>query len=403
MAPQDEDEGKGFAALFAEAERAGRGKAFGSRPAVGEEVSGTVSAIGADGVFVDLGAKTEGVIDRGELDDGQGGLCVAVGDTIRARVVESREGSIRLRVRAARGHDEGATELVQAYQHALPVLGRVAGVNKGGVDVEVAGVRAFCPASQLDLGYVAEPASLVGQTLEFRVTRCDSRRAGAPDVVLSRRALLEAERAKRLAELRASLTVGAVVRGTVRRIKEFGAFVDLGGIDGLIPTGELRHGRVSHPRDVLSVGDAVEVQVTKVEPASGPGAPDRIALSLKALSPDPWQQAGTQLARGTRVKGRVVRLEAFGAFVLLDGGLEGLLHASELVEGRRVNHAREILSAGQEIDAVVIDVDPARRRISLSLKAVAAQQEAEQAASYRPSGPGSLGTFGELLRGKLRK
>jgi small subunit ribosomal protein S1 len=393
------DRPKGFSELFAEYERGGRGQTK-RQPRVGEEVTSRVVAISDDAVFVDLGGKAEGLIERAELTDREGVLGVAVGDTVSARVVQIRDGQIVLRTKLGRG-DDPFEDLARAHELRMPVVGKVCGVNKGGVEVEIGGVQAFCPLSQLELGYVEDPGTFLGRELEFLVVQHERGRGDRPNVVLSRRALLEDARAVRAAELRARLEVGAVVQGTVTRLTDFGAFVDLGGLDGLLHKSELGFGRIGHPSEVLSVGDVVEAQITKIEPTSDPKRPDKIGLSLKSLKGDPWAEMAETLRQGAQLRGTVMRLEPFGAFVSLSEGVEGMVHVSELSE-RRVSHPREVVSVGQEVEVVVLEVDGERRRVALSMKQVALQREAADAASYQPSGA-ALGTFGELLKKKLGK
>lgn len=396
-----DDQAGGFAALLAEFDQRDSKNQGTRTPRVGSTVSGRVVALTSESVFIDLGAKSEGVVDREELLDEDGKLTVAEGDTLQARVVSVKDGTIMLRKGAAKGGG-GAAELAQAKQLRLPVEGTVSAVNKGGVEVTVAGVRAFCPVSQLDDQYVEDPGSFVGRKLEFRVTDYQEGR-GTPNVVLSRRALLLEEKKERAAETRAKLEVGVVLPGTVRAIKPYGAFVDLGGIEGMLHVSELGFGRVSDPSEILTVGQSLQVQVIKIEQTDDPKRPERIGLSLKALQQDPWAQAATQFPTGKRLKGSVVRMEPFGAFVAVGEGIEGLVHVSEMVADRRITHPREVLSIGDEVEACVLEMDPERHRLSLSLKAVEAQTEADQAKSYKPASQGSLGTFADLLKGKLGK
>ena len=326
---------------------------------------------------------------------------------MKAHVVAIRDGQVVLRTRLG-GGDDALAELGQAKDSGAPVIGRVTGVNKGGVEVEIGSVRAFCPISQLEAGFVEDAQAYVGRDLEFRVTQLergqrDGEHGERANVVLSRRAHLEAERMRMAAELRAGLSVGMTVRGSITRVKDFGAFVDLGGIEGLVHVSEIGFARVGHPSEALSVGDVVEAQITKIEPSLDPKKPDRISLSVKALSTDPLVEATGKLARGSRHQGKVVRLEPFGAIVAIEGGVEGLVHVSELASDRRVRHARDVVNIGQDVEVVVLEVDPTRRRISLSMKQVAAQREAADVAAYQRPGSASLGTFGDLLGKKLRR
>lgn len=289
-------EASGFAGMFEALEREGGTR--GSRgPKIGDEVSGTVVKIGSDAVYVDLGGKAEGLIERHELLDAEGNLRVSVGDRLRAFVVAHRSGTTVLGTRfgarsgtsgrsggGARGAGEDvAVEVVRAFEAGLPIAGKVKAVNKGGVEVEVAGVSAFCPISQLDLQRVEDASVFVGRDLDFVVTKFEAG-GGRPNVVLSRRAVLEVERAQRAAEVVSKLEIGAVVKGTVTRIQPFGAFVDLGGVEGLLHKTELGIARNARVEQVLSVGQELEAIVTKVEPSGDPKRPDRISLSMKAVA-----------------------------------------------------------------------------------------------------------------------
>jgi len=396
------DGSKGFADMLAEYDDAAPIAERARMPKAGQTVSGRVVAIGTETVFVDVGAKTEAVMDRDQLTDDDGKLTVEVGSTVTARVAEAREGSIVLRVRMSRGADPSA-ELAQAQAHGIPVTGTVAAVNKGGVEVEVLGQRAFCPISQLDAHYVEDPAEFIGRKLEFRVTRHEPGRGGKANIVLSRRALLEEEAAKRSAELRAQLAVDKVMPGTVTRIKDYGAFVDLGGLEGMLHISELGFGHVDHPSEVLSEGQSVEVKILKMEPSEDPKRPDRISLSLKALQDDPWDVAVREMSIGQRLKGKVARTQPFGAFVTLPSGIEGLVHVSQLVSDRRVNHAKEVVAVGDEVEVAVLEIDTERHRVALSMTAAAEGAEAAQAAAYRPASKASLGTFADLMQKKLKK
>jgi small subunit ribosomal protein S1 len=388
------DEKKGFAAMF---EAQGATKPTRTVRA-GEEITGTIVALNDETAFVDLGAKSEGILDRSELvdDEGKG---PAVGDTIKAHVASTKGGQIVLRTRMGKGDD--AEELRRAFESRIPVQGKVSGVNKGGLEIEIGGVRGFCPMSQIDIARVEDPGSWIGRELEFRITKFEEGR-GRPDIVLSRRDLLEEQRAKLADATRASLEVGAVVRGTVTRIVDFGAFVDLGGLEGLLHKSQLGFGRVDHPNQVLSVGDVVEAQVTKMETTDDPRRPDRISLSLKALQNDPFEQIHGKLGQGAIVKGKVVRLEPFGAFVAVEDGVEGLVHISEMAD-RHVNHPRDVVSVGDEVEVTVLEIDEGRRRLSLSMKQVARKREQGRVEQYKGSGGQSLGTFGDLLKDKLKK
>ena len=381
---QDED----FAAMLAEFEPPATKK----RPKVGDTVKGAVISIGADSVFLDVGGKAEGVLDRGQVSDGDGKLQVAVGDVVEARVVGDAGGVLALRVKLGGRGPEARAELQQALELAIPIEGTVTEVVKGGVAVDVAGVRGFCPASQLDARFVEDLAAFVGRRLAFRITRYEAR-----NLVLSRRVLVEEEQEKRAAETRKQLVPGAVLRGVVVGFKPFGAFVDLGGIEGMLHVSELGYGRVDRPEDVLALGQEVEVAVLKIEPGADKRGGDRVSLSLKALASDPWRDAAAHLREGQRVTGKVSRLAAFGAFVELAPGVEGLVHISELGAGRRINHPKEIVAVGQEVEAVVLGVDHDKRRIALSMAASKDGSPEDVAAAVKAQPAAKLGTFADLL------
>jgi small subunit ribosomal protein S1 len=405
--PHDKPPQEDFAAMFAEAEKsAPRGR----RPklAVGDRVRGRVVSIGHEVTVLELDGGGEGTLETLELRDEGGQLTVAVGDTLDARVtgLGEKAGFVYLRRGASRGADPRAG-LAEAAASGLPVEGLVTGVNKGGVEVTVSGVRAFCPISQLELRPVADPAVYIGQKLLFRITRFEEDRRG-PNVVLSRRALLEEEMRARAQGTRAKLVPGAVLSGTVTALKDFGAFVDVGGIEGLLPASEIGFQRGTKPADVLAVGQTVTVQVMRIEKRDDPKRPEQVSFSLKALERDPWDDAAATLRAGAVIKGQVTRAEPFGAFVQVAPGVEGLLHVSELGAGKHLRHAREAVKPGDSIEVTVLAIDQEKRRISLGLGAREDVVDEEgRSAAARAAGQlgssGGMGTLGDLLKGKLPK
>nr|MDP9121918.1 S1 RNA-binding domain-containing protein [Acidobacteriota bacterium] len=382
-APDKQD----FAEILAEFEHGGSGERR-ANPAVGEKVSGKILSIGDQSIFVDLGTKSEGVIETAQLRDAEGNVTVNVGDTLEATVtaIEPEGGALVLKKRSSGGrggHQEVALELRQAHQYGMPVEGQVTGINKGGAEVQVYGMRAFCPLSQLDMRYVENPQQFIGQRLRFRVTRIEEGTRGRrPDIVLSRRAILEEEAQAKAAELRSRLQVGAVVTGKVTSITTYGAFLDLGGLEGLLHVSEIGFSRLADPREVLAVGQEIEVQVIKIEKGKDEKRPERISLSRRALERDPWRDAAERFPETTVVDGKVVRTESFGAFIELAPGLEGLVHISELGTGRRVNHAREAVQVGQEVKVRVLGVDVGKRRISLSMATAGEEREEPRAREH---------------------
>ncbi|MBN2574878.1 MAG: S1 RNA-binding domain-containing protein [Deltaproteobacteria bacterium] len=403
MSDNDRASGKAedFASLLAEFEGSqGRQARFVAR--VGDTVHGRVVMIGQESAVVEIaGGAVEGMIDLDQLRDGDGNLGVKVGDEIDARVVETmgKQGSVVLRRAMGRG-PEAKAELAQAARLGLAVEGTVTAVNKGGVEVTVAGVRGFCPISQLEARHVADAGEYVGRKLQFRVTRYDVDRRGV-NLVVSRRVLLEEEARDRAEKVRAKLVAGAVLPGVVASIRDFGAFVDLGGIEGMLHVSELGFSRQKRPSEVLTVGQRLDVQVLKIEKTGDAKRPERITLSLKALERDPWEDVRARLAAGTQVTGRIVRVESFGAFVELLPGVEGLLHTSELGGGKPVRHAREICKLGDRLVVTVLALDHERRRIALGLGErddVVSQEDL--AAARAAAGPARFGTLGDLLRAK---
>src|SRR5262245_28187426 len=343
--PASED----FAALFANQQT-------GPALHVGQAVRGRVIQIAAESVFVDVGGKGEAWIDRAELTDDEGRLRVAVGDEIEAAVVSTRD-EIRLSYKLQRGA-QARQALAAAAESGIPVEGKVAAVIKGGYEVTVAGLRAFCPFSQMEIRRVATPEDYLGKVLEFRVTRFGE---NGRNIVLSRRQLLEERVAEAAEATRQKVIPGAVLPGTVVSLAEFGAFVDLGGIQGLIPMSEISHVRVARAADRLAVGDAVTVKVLRVDEEKG-----RISLSLKALEGDPWEGVSGRLRERQVVRGRLVRATDFGIFVELLPGIDGLLHISEIPRSRQ-GAMREAVASNAEVSVIVLTVDTAKRRIGLGL------------------------------------
>lgn len=404
--PMDEndrrhDKDQDFASMLAEFEsRQPRGER--REPRIGDTVRGCVTLIGKESAVIEIaGGSIEGMIDLDQLRDGEGNLTVKVGDEIEARVVETmgKQGCVVLRRAMARG-PEAREELAQAAQLGLTVEGTVTAVNKGGVEVMVAGVRGFCPISQLETRHVADAGEYVGRKFQFRVTRYEVDRRGA-NLVVSRRSLLEEEARGRAEKIRSKLVVGAVLPGVVATIKDFGAFIDLGGIEGMLHASELGFSRNTRPAEVLTVGQRLDVQILKIEKTDDPKRPERISLSLKSMERDPWEDVRVRFPSGTQVNGKVVRVEQFGAFVELAPGIEGLVHASELAAGKQVRHAREICKVGDSLTVTVLALDHERRRISLGVgerSDVVSQEDMD--AAKAAAGPARFGTLGDLLRAK---
>lgn len=322
----------------------------------GQVVKGRVLQIGADSVFVDVQGKGEALINRAELENDDGTLQVAVGDELEATVL-STDGEIRLSRKLLKGAQARAL-LEAAYENRLPVEGKVAGVIKGGYEVTVGGMRAFCPFSQIDTRRVASSDAFLGQVLEFRVTRYDE---SGRNIVLSRRQLLEEAAAKAAEETRKKIVPDAILQGKVSSLADFGAFIDLGGIQGLVPMSELSHSRVGKPADRLSIGQEVSVKVLRVDQQKG-----KITLSLKALEGDPWVNVAGQLRERQIVTGKIVRATDFGLFVELLPGVDGLLHLSEIPRSQQ-GQLKEAAAGGAEIGVMILGIDLGKKRVSLAL------------------------------------
>ena len=400
------DEGS-FADLFAGSETGGR-----KRYEVGEKIAGKILQIGQDVAFLELGSGVaEGMIEIAELRNDAGELTARIGDIVDGVVVKGGErGVVISKGRAQSKMHRDREALVEAAQTGLPVDGVVKAVNKGGLEVEVLGQRAFCPVSQIDVRFVADPSVFVGQKLQFKVQRADGR-----DAVLSRRALLEEEKAERARKTREQLAEGAVFDGTVTSVQEYGAFVDIGGIEGLVHVSELSWDRVSKPGDLLKAGDAVKVQVLRID--QDPKKGERISLSVRSLAPRPEPQPtadqGTRPASGPPpppkvgdvVKAAVEKIESFGLFVRFAGG-RGLVPASETGTPRGTD-LRRAFKVGDEVDCAVSAIDE-RGRLRLSRTDAEAAAERKEAQDYmskstaRAPGKG-FGTLGDLLREKMRK
>lgn len=356
------------------------------RLAVGDRVEARVIQISRDTVFCELSRSQEGALPIEEVSDEEGNVTVSVGETLEVFVVRLGD-TIELGRRLGRGQVDIGT-LEAARENGVPLQGTVTGVNKGGLEVQVAGTRGFCPVSQIDVGFVEDPQEFMGKTLSFIVREV---KENGRNVVLSRRALVERERKEAARKLSAELQEGQRRRGKVVRVVDFGAFVDLGGIDGLVPIGELAHHDVDKVSELVKVGDEVEVEVRRIEEDPKHAGQLRVSLSMKAVAPDPFDAMAAELNEGQWREGKVVRLDTFGAFVELAPAVQGLVHISEMAD-RRIGHPREVVSVGDAVRVRVLGVDLERRRISLSLKG----EPREEARGAEPR-------VGDTVTGKVQR
>jgi small subunit ribosomal protein S1 len=326
--------------------------------AVGDVVEGTVIQVNPDSVVVDVGYKSEGVIPLSEFSvDGQP-ADIKVNDKIDVLFerAENDSGLIGLSKEKA-----DRQKVWNSLEEDAVVEGKIVSRIKGGLSVDI-GVNAFLPGSQVDLRPVRNLDKLIGETFEFKIIKLNKRRG---NIVLSRRVLLENERESQRADTLKTLEEGQIVEGVVKNLTDYGAFIDLGGIDGLLHITDMSWGRVTHPSDILAVGDAINVKVLKFDREK-----ERVSLGLKQTAPDPWLSVADKYPAGAKVSGKVVSLTDYGAFVELEEGVEGLIHVSEMSWTKRIKHPNKILSIGDEVEIVVLAMDTENRRISLGLKQV---------------------------------
>ncbi|WP_417230056.1 30S ribosomal protein S1 [Brevundimonas sp.] len=327
----------------------------------GQVIHGLVVGIEKDVVIIDVGLKTEGRIAMREFGNGDGTALPKVGDNVEVyleRVENALGEAVISRDKARR--EEAWTRLELVFAEGQPVMGAIVGRVKGGFTVDLGGASAFLPGSQVDIRPVRDVAPLMGKEQPFAILKMDRPRG---NIVVSRRAILEEARAEQRTELVGQLQEGEVREGVVKNITDYGAFVDLGGIDGLLHVTDMSWKRVSHPSQVLAVGDTVKVQIVKINPDT-----QRISLGMKQLQSDPWDGVEAKYPVGAKYTGRITNITDYGAFVELEAGVEGLVHVSEMSWTKKNVHPGKIVSTSQEVDVVVLDVDASKRRISLGLK-----------------------------------
>ena len=327
----------------------------------GSVIKGTVLSIDGDNVLIDVGLKSEGRVALKEFSLPGQPAEIKVGDTVEVYIerMENRNGEAVLSREKAR-REESWEKLEEAFEKTERVTGHIFGRVKGGFTVDLSGAIAFLPGSQVDIRPVRDVAPLMNSPQPFQILKMDRRRG---NIVVSRRAVLEETRAEARSELLNTLSEGQVLEGVVKNITDYGAFVDLGGIDGLLHVTDMAWRRIAHPSEVLNIGETVKVQVIKVNPES-----QRISLGMKQLESDPWDGVEVKFPVSTKFTGRVTNITDYGAFVELEPGIEGLVHVSEMSWTKKNVHPGKIVSTSQEVEVVILDVDPAKRRISLGLK-----------------------------------
>jgi small subunit ribosomal protein S1 len=328
---------------------------------VGDKIRARIVAVGEDAVFVDTGTKADGVVEIDELKDEQGHFPYRVGDEIDLYVISADENEIRLS-RAIAGVG-GLNMLKEAQAGAIPVEGKVIQTVKGGFQIEILKRRAFCPISQIDTAYVDQPEAYVGQTFQFLIKKLTE---GGRNIVVSRRELLEAEQEQARKVFMQTLEIDQVFTGRVTRLMPYGAFVELvPGVEGMVHISELSWSRLEKPEEAVKPGDKIQVKVLRIEPGK---KQKKIALSVKQVLGDPWSRIDQEFQPGQKITGKITRCAAFGAFVELRPGIEGLVHISEMSYTQRVVKPDDIVQAGQSVSVVVKEIDRGRRRISLSIR-----------------------------------
>ena len=394
----DSNEEKSFAELF---EKTQVRKDF-LKP--GQKIEATIVKITQDWIFLDLGGKSEGYLDRKELADENGNLSVKEGDSIEAYFLSSKHNEKLFTTRIGAG-DSARNHIEEVWRSGIPIEGVVEKEIKGGFEIRLAGdMRGFCPYSQIDIRRADNAKDYVGRRLPFRITEYGER---GRNIVLSARAILEEQKKRDEKARKAELHEGMLVKGTVVSVRDFGAFLDIGGLQGLLPISEIGWDRVEDIYACLSVGQTFDVVIAKMDPQN-----NRVSFSLKQTLSDPWNEAEAKYPEGTFHTGTVVRLMKFGAFVNLGPGVDGLLHISKLGKGKRIVHPSDVVKEGQVIEVRIDTIDKEQKRISLSIPEAEARDDAarkiekksaDDYQEYVGEVPASLGSLGDIMKRKPGK
>ena len=394
----DSNHEKSFAELFEETEMR---KDF-LKP--GQKLEATIVKITQDWIFLDLGGKSEGYLDRKELADENGNLSVKEGDSIEAYFLSSKHNEKLFSTRIGAG-DSARTHIEEVWRNGIPIEGIVEKEIKGGFEIKLAGdMRGFCPYSQIDLRRTENAKDYIGRRLPFRIIEYGER---GRNIILSARVILEEQKKKEEDARKAELHEGMLVKGTVVSVRDFGAFLDIGGLQGLLPISEIGWDRVEDIYARLSVGQTLDVVITRMDPQN-----NRISLSLKQTLSDPWNEAEAKYPEGTFHTGTVVRLMKFGAFVNLGPGVDGLLHISKLGKGKRIVHPGDVVKLGETIEVRIDTIDRDQKRISLSIPEAEARDDAARKIEKKPEDdyheyveevPTSLGSLGDAMKRNVAK
>ena len=371
----------------------------------GQKVEVVIVKITKDWIFLDLGGKSEGYLDKKELTDEEGNLSVKEGDSLTAYFLSSKHSEKLFTTKIGAG-DSARIYIEEVWQNGIPIEGVVEKEIKGGFEIKLAGdMRGFCPYSQMELQRIENAKDYIGRRMSFRITEYGER---GRNIVLSSRAILEEQKKKDEEAVKATLHEGMIVKGTVVSIRDFGAFLDIGGIQGLLPISEIGWDRVADIHERLSIGQTLDVAITKLDFQN-----NRISLSLKVTLSDPWNEVETKYPVGTFHVGTVVRLMKFGAFVNLGPGVDGLIHISKLGKGKRIAHPGDAVKEGQAIEIRVDTIDRDQKRLSLSIPEAESQEDglrtrgkkepADDYREYMDKTQTSLGSFGDIMKRKIEK
>ena len=355
----------------------------------GQSIETEIVSITGDCIFLQLGGKSEGQLDTAELTDHDGNVSVKEGDRIKVYFLSSQNGEMRFTTRIS-GDKAGKAVLENAFRNGIPVEGVVEKEIKGGYEIKIGDTRAFCPFSQMGLRRSEEPESYVGKHLTFKISEYGE---DGRNILVSNGAILEEEQKNKIEDLKKTLKENMVVKGTITKIQDFGAFVDIGGVQALLPVSEISRSRVEDIGKVLSEGQKIEASIIKLD-----WPKERITLSMKSLQSDPWDYAQTKYKRGSKHLGKVARVTNFGAFVTLEPGLDGLIHISELEGDTRDRNAGDTIKTGASLTVLINSIDVEKRRISL--KPVSSIQQDEDNKKYLEPESEVYNPFAALLKDK---
>jgi small subunit ribosomal protein S1 len=368
------------------------------RYSAGEKIDTTIVKITAEWIFLDLGAKSEGYLDKKELTDEQGNLTVKEGDSITAYFLSSKHGE-KLFTTKLLTRQSVDDYLLNAYKHQIPLEATVEKEIKGGFSVKIsATAEGFCPYSQMDTKKIDDVATYTGKKFDFIIIEYKDR---GRTIVLSRRPLLEKLEKEKIAALKGSLQKGMTVQGVVKAVRDFGAFVDIGGIQALLPISEMAWGKVQDTKALYFPGDKIEAKIINLDWEN-----NRVTLSVKDALADPWNDIAGKYPEGSVHTGKVSRLTDFGAFITLEDGVDGLLHISKLARGKKIKHARDVLAADTQVEIRVEKIDLPNKKISLDLAANSAEASADDdkdLKNYIGKAPKKMGTLGDAFKKAAKK